>query len=440
MEPATSILVGTGLVTLTAVLIVYFSVVGQALQNYAISTLFEKIGEDDTRTRARFEQLTRRDDEFLQVASLGTIICFVAHYLGWMLIIAMDASLYQFWHLLFAGGLSIVLLVLCVAIAPPLVLRRRDEEALIALLPFFSILSLPFKPFTVIGVSATRLGARIEGIAPEDSAKESFAEDLADSLDEAEREGVLDEEEREMIHNIVALGQTPASHAMIPRTDMICCELKDGLDEALRLAVEHGHSRVPVFEGDRDHIIGIFYTRDLVPTWSKSEDRSELELRSIIRPARFWPETKQLDDLLREMREDSLKIAILLDEHGGTAGLITLEDILEEIVGDIRDEFEKGDADRSYRPVLPFTEGRAEADADVDLDELNRLLELDLPESSDYNSLGGLILHEIGRLPEHDETLTIDSLRLKVLDVDEKRIRRVEITQLTPLDETGVKG
>jgi magnesium and cobalt transporter len=225
---------------------------------------------------------------------------------------------------------------------------------------------------------------------------------------------------------------------MIPRTDMICVDVNDSIDAALALAVEHGHSRVPVFENDRDHIIGVFYTRDLVPTWTSKEERPD-SLRSIIRPARFWPTSKVLDDLLREMRADRLKIAILTDEHGGTAGMITLEDILEEIVGDIQDEYDEGEVERAHRAILPFHKNVAEADGDVDLDELNRALEIDLPEAQEYNSLGGLILHHLGRLGTEGDEVDMGDIRLTVIEADEKRIKRVRLTQTSDITETEVK-
>ncbi|MCA8912330.1 MAG: HlyC/CorC family transporter [Planctomycetes bacterium] len=439
MDPATAAFwIGVAGVILTFCWIAYVSVVSDALHGYALSLLFELIPEDDEATQRKFEALCRRDDEFIQVAETGRIIGFVLHFTGWMIIIMPEGVEFQIAHLLYGGVLSIVSLLVCVVIVPPLILRHREESALLVLLPVFAWLAILLKPFTIISSSVRRMGARIEGVDVSETAQESFEEDLADSLEEAEREGVLDEEEREMIQKVVELGQTPASRAMIPRTDMICADVNEGIDAALGLAVEHGHSRVPVFENDRDHIIGVFYTRDLVPTWNKQGERPD-SLRSIIRPARFWPASKVLDDLLREMRADRLKIAILTDEHGGTAGMITLEDILEEIVGDIQDEYDEGEVERAHRAILPFHKNVAEADGDVDLDELNRSLELDLPEGPEYNSLGGLILHHLGRLAGEGDEVEIGEVKLTVIEADEKRIKRVRLTQTSDITETEVK-
>ncbi|MCB9894445.1 MAG: HlyC/CorC family transporter [Planctomycetes bacterium] len=440
MDPATAAFwIGVAVVILTFCWIAYVSVVSDALHGYAFSLLFDLIPDKDEATQRKFEKLCRNDDEFIQVAETGRIIGFVLHFTGWMVIIMPQGVEFQIDHLLIAGLLSIISLLVCVVIVPPLILRHREEAALLVLLPFFAVLALVFKPFTIISSSVRRMGARIEGVDVSETAKESFEEDLADSLEGAEREGVLDEEEREMIQKVVELGETPASRAMIPRTDMVCADVTEGVDGALKLAVKHGHSRVPVFEGDRDHIIGVFYTRDLVPTWNVPPEQKKLQLRNIIRPAHFWPASKVLDDLLREMREDRLKIAILTDEHGGTAGMITLEDILEEIVGDIHDEYDEGEVERAHRAILPFHKNEAEADGDVDLDELNKVLEIDLPEAAEYNSVGGLLLHHLGRLAVTGDEIDIGDLKLTVIDADERRIKRVKITRTSDITETEVK-
>ena len=430
--------IGVAVVIVTFCWIAYVSVISDALHGYALSLLFEAIPGDDEATQRKFEELCRHDDEFIQVAETGRIVGFVAHFTGWVMIIMPEGIEFELPHLFIAGVLSIVSLLVCVVIVPPLLLRHREESAILVLLPFFSKLALLFKPFTVISSSVRRMGARIEGVDAEETPQDAFEEDLADSLEEAEREGVLDEEEREMIQKIVELGQMPASRAMIPRTEMHCIDVEEGINGALDMAVHHGHSRVPVYEGDRDHIIGVFYTRDLVPTWNNAAKRPKT-LREIIRPARFWPANKVLDDLLREMRADRLKIAILTDEHGGTAGMITLEDILEEIVGDIHDEYDEGEVERAHRAILPFHKDEAEADGDVDLDELNRVLELDLPEGADYNSVGGLMLHHLGRLGQQGDEVEIEDVKLEVIDADEKRIKRVRITRQADVTETEVK-
>jgi putative hemolysin len=432
--------VGVVTVILSFCWIAYVSVIGEALHNYALSHLFELIPESDEATQRRFEALCRRDDEFVQVSEVGRIVGFIFHLLGWAAIIlpvSADFGLREvvLYAVPIVGLLTLVSLLVCVLILPPLLLRHRDEAALLVLLPSFAWVSLPFRPLILISNSVRRIGARIEGVDVTEDAHESFEEDLADSLEEAEREGVLDEDEREMIHRIVELGQTPAHRAMIPRTDMVSVNVEDGLEGAIDRAVSNGHSRIPVYEGNRDHIIGIFNTRDLTPTWMLDPETRSVDLRKLIRPVRFWPATKPLDELLREMRADRLKIAILTDEHGGTAGMITLEDILEEIVGEIHDEFDESEVKRAWHAIIPFRDDVAEADGDVDLDELNRVLDLALPESDEYNSVGGLIVNRLGRLAEIGDQVEHDGIVLRVTDADHKRIKRVNITRSQKVPE-----
>jgi putative hemolysin len=233
-----------------------------------------------------------------------------------------------------------------------------------------------------------------------------------------------------MIHNVVELGKTPATRAMIPRTDMVCADIAGGIAAALKVGADTGYTRIPVFEGDRDHIVGVLHVTDLLP--AMAEGRSPGDLRAVLRPARFWPENKLLDDLLQEMRLEKVKFGVLLDEHGGTAGLITIEDVLERIVGRL-----PGEHDTRAMPVLPddairpFVGDRAEADADVDIDELNEKLGLGLPETPDYNSIGGLILHQLGRLPARGDSIEMAGHRLTVIDADERRIIRVRIDRIS---------
>jgi len=425
---------GVATVILSFCWIAYVSVVSEALHNYALSYLFELIPESDEAAQRKFEALCRRDDEFIQVAEVGRIVGFIIHLLAWAAIILPVEATYGIREIILygmpvVGVLAFVSLLVCVLIVPPLILRHREEAALLVLLPSFALISLPLKPLTFLSSSVRSIGARIEGVDVTEDAHESFEEDLADSLEEAEREGVLDEDEREMIHKIVELGHTPAYRAMIPRTEMISVNIEDGIEGALKLAVEHGHSRIPVYEGTRDHIVGVFNTRDLTPSWLMSPAERKIELRKIVRPVRFWPATKPLDELLREMRASSTKIGILTDEHGGTAGLITLEDVLEEIVGEIHDEYDQGEVERAHRAILPFANDVAEADGDVDLDEVNRVLELHLPEGDEYNSLGGLIVNQLGRLAVAGDMVEIGGLALTVIDCDERRIKRVQISR-----------
>ncbi|MBX3473216.1 MAG: HlyC/CorC family transporter [Planctomycetes bacterium] len=428
---------GVAAVIVTFCSIAYISVVGEALHNYALSRLFELIPENDQPTQRRFETLCARDDEFIQVVELSRILLFVGNFLGWCMVMLSFSATLSLDELLWASMLSVASLVVCVLIVPPILLRHREEAALLVLLPTFAWISLPFRPLTLISSSVRRIGARIEGVEVKEDAQGDFEEGLADSLESAERGGVLDEEEREMIHNVVELGKTPASRAMIPRTDMACAEVDEGIEAVMRQAAQTGYTRIPVYEGSRDHIVGILHVADMMQHW-QSGQRPE-DLRKVVRPARFWPENKPLDDLLQEMRAEGLKIGILLDEHGGTAGMITIEDVLERIVGHLPSEHEhSAAATPADGPIAPFVNGTAEADADVDIDELNARLELELPNTPEYNSVGGLILHRLGRLALVGDVVECPGVKLTVKDADDRRIKRVKIERVAAPTDAGV--
>ena len=238
-------------------------------------------------------------------------------------------------------------------------------------------------------------------------------------VDVAEEEGVLEEEEGEMIRSIFEFGDTVAREIMVPRIDIQAAEASATLEEALKLAMEAGHSRVPVFEETIDHIVGIFYVKDALRF--VLDGRLDVKVREVMRAAYFVPETKKLDELLREMRSRRVHVAIVVDEYGGTAGLVTIEDILEEIVGEIQDEF-----DIEEPHVQRISEHEVVVDALMTLDEVNDLLSLKL-EAEDVDTLGGFVYAMLGRVPAQGDELVYDGVRLVVEEVEGNRINKVRI-------------
>jgi len=425
-EASWALLVGSLGVVASAVFMSYVSIVDDALHNYNLALLFEQLDKDDAQ-RTRFEELSRRDDEFIQAASIGRVIGFMLHAASWIVLISARFSDFSFTALGYAALMSILVAIAASLIVPPLIIRKRYETTLRRMLPGFCLAALPLKPITAIGSLFRSVGARLEGAKPAENAEQEFQSGLADRLEEGALEGVLDETQRTMIHNIVELSRTTADKAMVPRMDMAATNLDEGLDAAIKLAKEHGHARVPIYQGTRDKIVGILFVRDLLATYTAGQKPT---LKELMHPPRFWPESITLDKLLEDMKRERLSIGVLVDEHGGTAGLITLEDILEEIVGDIRDEFDKDETKRRHTSITPFVKAQAEADGDVDIDELNRKLELSLPESPDYNSLAGFMIYKLGHMPAVDESLEVDGVKLTAIAADERRVKRVRISRM----------
>ncbi len=242
------------------------------------------------------------------------------------------------------------------------------------------------------------------------------------SLVEDGKHGGLEDEEREMIHSIIEFRDTEAHEIMVPRTDMICIEESVGVEVLTKLITEKGHSRIPLFREDVDNILGVIYAKDLLSQTTPGRD-NQPKLTEIARPAYFVPETKRLHDLLRDFQRDKHHMAIVLDEYGGTAGLITLEDIIEEIVGDIQDEY-----DREAPLVRRIDDHNHFVEAKIDLHELNDVLNVDLPTEGEYESLGGFILSLTGYVPEEKEVVTFDKYRFTVESVNRNRIITVKLT------------
>jgi len=241
-----------------------------------------------------------------------------------------------------------------------------------------------------------------------------------------EKEGVLEEEETEMIHSIFEFADTPVREVMIPRIDMVTLESTTTVDGAVDLALQGGFSRIPVYEETIDNIIGVLYTKDMLK--QLREDHNSLPVRDLVRPAYFVPETKKLDDLLREIRQQRTHMAIVVDEYGSVAGLVTIEDLVEEIVGDIKDEY-----DREENLYEQVNENRYVFDAKISIDEFNDLMGTRL-DDEDYATLGGFLYAQLDKIPNIGDTVTFRDLTFTVLMTRGRRITKVRVER-TPKDQ-----
>ena len=249
-------------------------------------------------------------------------------------------------------------------------------------------------------------------------------------VDAGSEGGAIEDEEKEMIYSIFQFGDTLTREVMVPRIDMVALDINTPLPQALNTIVEAGHSRIPIYEETIDHIRGLLYAKDLLASWRDGE--LERPIRDMLRPAYFVPESKKAGDLLQDMQQRKVHLAIVVDEYGGTAGLVTLEDLIEEIVGEIRDEYDVNE-EEVYQKI---GEHEYIFDAGIDLDDLNRLLDADLP-TEDSDTLAGYIFSKLGKVPVVGETLNVDNLHMEVLSVDEKRIRKIRLVITPPAREAG---
>lgn len=251
-------------------------------------------------------------------------------------------------------------------------------------------------------------------------------EDIHSIIDAGEEEGVLNLDEHEMIHGVLGLKGRIAREIMVPRTEMVCVNSQVMIEEVISRIIEAGHSRIPVFEGDLDHIVGIIYAKDLLKFWEKHEGRTSL--REISRKPYFIPETKNLEGLLREFKVKRVHIAIVVDEYGGTSGLITIEDLIEEVFGEIEDEY-----DTEEQRLVPLKDGWVLVDARLEIEELEEYLDMQVPRNN-FESVGGFIFHLIGRVPREGETIAYPGLEIEIETADERKIEKVKIRK-TPVEE-----
>lgn len=303
--------------------------------------------------------------------------------------------------------------------------RRHAETIAVSFIAPLNAVSYLAKPLAEV---VTRIGRILAGGSwekiEEDVVGSITEEDLLSYVDAGEEEGVLEEDEKEMIYSIFGLADTTAREVMVPRIDIIAVEAGSSIDDAMDTIIKAGHSRVPVYEDTIDNIIGILYVKDLLIHWLK-ESKPE-SIRGLERSVYYVPETKVVSDLLRELQTKKVHIAVVVDEYGGTSGLVTIEDILEEIVGDIQDEHDSEEALMQY-----ISEDEYIFNARMDLDDINDILSISLP-TDESDTLGGLIYDALGRIPEAGEVLdgasfNVPNVEVKVLDVEGRRIKRARV-------------
>ncbi len=252
-------------------------------------------------------------------------------------------------------------------------------------------------------------------------------EELQQMIHASEEEGIINEEEGEMFHSIFEFGDTLAREIMVPRTDMVCCSSEASVAEILRTVITSGHSRLPVYEGTTDRIIGLIYAKDLLKFWGVAED--QIAIRSVMRTPFFVPESKKIGELLKEFRSRRMHMAIVIDEYGGTSGLVTIEDLLEEIVGDIQDEYDLED------DWLVTEDGGATlVDCRLNIEEFAAHFRLSIPRDK-FDTVGGWLVDLLGRVPLPGEKLTAGSLVVSVLEGDERSPRKIRVHCLPPAEK-----
>jgi putative hemolysin len=376
--------------------------------------------EDEGRRGAnRLARLAEHPERFLNLVLLLVLACHLAA--SALLTIVAERH--------FGGAGVVIATVIEVAVIfvfaeaiPKTYAVQNPEKAALFAAPLVS---------AVVGLPPLRLLARgliglANAILPGRGLKEGpfiSEEELLAMTDAAADEEVIEREERTLIRSIIEFGDTVVREVMVPRPDMLAVEGRDHISDVVEVAINAGKSRIPVFDQGIDDIIGVVFTKDLLR--AERERRGDDEVRTIAREAHFTPETKAVAELMREMQQQKFHIAIVVDEYGGTAGIVTLEDLIEELVGEIVDEY-----DVEESPWERLANGDVRVTARMPLDELNELLDAELPDG-DWDTVGGLVFSQLGHVPTEGESVVVDGHELTAEKVQGRRIGRVRVSKVT---------
>ncbi len=407
-----------------------FTTLNYALRDFSRIRLEEALADRDRKDY--FDETIEHAEDLRFMTATARLICNLCVALSFVAILDNTdyAQLAQY-----ALGLASSLLILLVfGLSLPYALAAHFGEPIIArfvvLLHWLWIVLAPAAKF----VHNTEKWVGRAAVPPESDAfnreqrQQEATETIKDVISEAVESGAVDEKQRQLIDRAIAFNDATVEGAMTPRQDIVALPISADLDTVRKTIHDSGHSRVPVYEGDTvDHIVGMIYARDLLNLWT-DHNTANFDLRKMLRSPLHVPPGKKLRDLLSDFRLHKVHIAVVVDEHGGIAGLITIEDALEELVGDISDEYEPAEAPMFVR----HDDRTAFADARIELAELNRLLGLGLPEDADYTTLGGFVSTSLGRIPDAGALLETHGAKFTVLESAPTRVLRVRIELLAP--------
>lgn len=305
-------------------------------------------------------------------------------------------------------------------LVPKRIAMQNAEAVALGVAGILTFISKLFMPFVAFLAFSTNLFVRFFGVDPDVKQKNVTEEEILMMVDVGEESGVIEENEKEMINNVFDFNDKTAGEVMTHRTDIFAVESTATLEEILDVGINQGYSRIPVFEDDLDNIIGIVFVKDLLKYVGTHID-NKFNVKESMRPALFIPDTKRCRELFKLFTEKKIHFAVVVDEYGGTAGIVTMEDLLETIVGNIQDEYDNEEADFSKINENTFT-----IEGTTDLDEVEHILDIELPEG-DYDTIGGLIIDKIGRIPHENEhpSITVSGVTFTVQTVEDRRIEKI---------------
>ena len=381
-----------------------FAAIDAAISTVSVARV-EELMRDERPGAVRLARVMAERPRYINLVVLLRIVCEVTATV--LLVAYLDGLLGVAWGLAAAAAIMTVVSFVAIGVGPRTLGRQHAYSfALLAALPLqaISVLLTPISRLLVLIGNALTPGRGFRN-GPFSSEIE-----LREVVDLAQQRGVVADDERRMIQSVFELGDTPAREVMVPRTEMVWIESDKTARQATSLAVRSGHSRIPVIGENVDDIVGVVYLKDLVQQAHSPRDGIDIRVGELMRPAVFVPDSKPLDTLLREMQRDRNHMALLVDEYGAIAGLVTIEDVLEEIVGEIADEYDTDEV----APVEELGHASFRVSARLPLEDLTELYdEVEFDEDLDVDTVGGLLAHELGRVPLPGAEVTWDGLRLR---------------------------
>jgi CBS domain containing-hemolysin-like protein len=411
----------------------FFALARSALINMRRPRLVELEQKGVTSARA-IQELTEHSGRLLATAEVGALLGlvfaagiaawgFVPSVFDWLVSLDITFIPLEVWQVVaFLIVMFAVALFLFVfgRLVPEALAVRYTEPLALALIRPMQAMSALLSPLVRFAVVLSNLLSIPMGGQKRESASLVTEEEIKTMVDAGEEEGLIHEDEKEMILSVLDFGDTVARQVMVPRIGMTALDVNTPFDEALDMVVSAGHSRVPVYRGSIDEIIGILYAKDML---KMLRDGKKPPLEHMLRQVLFMPESKRVSELLQELQKTRVHVSIVVDEYGGTAGLVTIEDILEEIVGEIQDEF---DAEEPESVPLPNGAGYV-LDAGMNLEDASELLKIELPRD-ESDTLGGFIYDQLGKVPEVGETVNWSDAIFEVLSVSDRRILKIKVT------------
>ncbi|MDP8904316.1 MAG: hemolysin family protein [Chloroflexota bacterium] len=403
-------------------------------------TRIEQLVEEGHSGARRVARLVSQPGRFLAVIQVGvTFVGFLAAaFAGASIVADLERLLSTIPFVAAQAGLISLLLVTALVslftivfgelVPKSVALAHAERLALILALPL-DVLGRVLSPLVWLLTTLTGAITRIFGISDQPQERMT-AEELMILVERGGEQGIIEAEEKQMIGAVLELGQQRVHEVMVPRIDIVALPASTSLDDIVQTIVAGGHSRIPVYEDTIDNIIGILYAKDLLPYLARGE---QPQVTSILRTPLFVPESISVDDLLHSLQRRKVHIAIVLDEYGGTAGLVTIEDLIEEIVGEIQDEY-----DVEEPLIEPISESEARVDGRTSVDDLAEHfgIELNGADREQYDTVGGLVYHEIGGVPNVGDVVEVDGLTLTVEATDGRRVGKVLVARRT---DNGVR-